>query len=361
VLGHGAHDVWVGDSTRVYAQGESFRLERGERKSLRYTLPLREGALVVRCSDPAGNAVELPVSVDGVTRGRSPLQLKLPVGEHVVEVGRHKQSVTVAERHVERLELTVEGVPMSSAGRHLTDASGAMTSVPFAKEDGPLAGMTFVVLPAGTFRMGSPKQENDRDSGEVAHEVSLSSFAIMTTELTQAQWAAVMGHNPSRYRGDNRPVEQVNWQDTQVFLERLNRKDPGKGYRLPTEAEWEYACRAGSQTRFHCGESRKELEDYAWYSGNSKGGTQPVATRRPNNWGLYDMHGNVWEWCQDWLGPYSDESQENPRGPGWGSEKVRRGGGWRLGAWNCRSALRGGNPPDYRHDVLGFRVVRHTP
>jgi len=361
ILGHGVHDIWVGDSSQVYAQGERFLLERGERKSLDYTLPLREGALVVRCTDPEGNAVDRTVSVDGVVRGSSPLQLKLPVGEHVVEVDGHKQTVILAERQVERLDMTVKAVLDTNSGPSNRTGHGASDARPFAKIVGPLPGMDFIVVPSGTFRMGSPKGEADRSAEEKIHEVGLASFAVMTTEVTQAQWERVMGGNPSRFLGGKRPVEQVSWHDVQLFLGRLNRLDSGKGYRLPTEAEWEYACRAGSSTRFHCGDSRKELSQYAWFAANAQGGTHEVATLRPNAWGLFDMHGNVWEWCQDWYGPYAGVPERNPLGPFGGTERIRRGGGWRLGAWNCRAALRESSPPDYSHDVLGFRVVCNAP
>jgi len=221
--------------------------------------------------------------------------------------------------------------------------------------------MEFKVLPAGTFSMGSPAEEQGRDDDEVLHSVELSAFAMMTTEVTQAQWKAVMGENPSEFKGADRPVEQVSWEDVQAFIQKLNKRDPGKGYRLPTEAEWEYACRAGSTGRWCFGEDESRLTDYAWYEANAGGTTHPVGQKQANAWGLYDMHGNVWEWCQDWDGDYPSGSVTNPTGASSGSSRVYRGGGWNYAAGGCRSAIRSSYDPSYRHFNLGFRLARTLP
>ena len=148
--------------------------------------------------------------------------------------------------------------------------------------------------------MGSPSSEPKREKDEKQHRVTLTKgFYMGATEVTQSQWKAIMGNNPSYFKGDNRPVEKVSWDDCQEFIRELNLQEGGNKYRLPTEAEWEYTCRAGTTTRFCFGDSESRLGDYAWYSSNSSSKTHPVSRKKPNVWGLYDMHGNVWEWCED--------------------------------------------------------------
>jgi formylglycine-generating enzyme required for sulfatase activity len=210
----------------------------------------------------------------------------------------------------------------------------------------------FCTIPAGTFLMGSEKE------GPV-HPVTISrDFYMGKYSVTQAQWEVVMGNNPSNFKGIDRPVEQVSWDDCQEFIKRLNAT--GKGtFRLPTEAEWEYACRAGSSGIFCFGDDESQAGDYAWYSANSGSQTQPVCNKKPNAWDLHDMHGNVWEWCQDWYDDYSADSVTDPQGPLSGSMPVRvfRGGCWRGVAGFGASAHRGGRGPGYRSDILGFRLV----
>ncbi|MDP8288063.1 MAG: formylglycine-generating enzyme family protein [Candidatus Electryonea clarkiae] len=208
--------------------------------------------------------------------------------------------------------------------------------------------------------MGSPSDESGRDGDEgPQHQVTISSFQMMTTEVTQAQWEAVMGSNPAKFKGSNLPVEQVSWNDVQDFLKKLNQSDPGKGYRLPTEAEWEYACRAGTTTRYYSGKSESDLASVGWYNGNSGKKTHPVGQKKENAWGLYDMHGNVNEWCKEWYdGDYYDSSPTtDPQGASSGPYRVLRGGSWGSYARGCRSALRNGTIPDNRDYVNGFRVV----
>lgn len=161
----------------------------------------------------------------------------------------------------------------------------------------------FVNIKAGSFMMGSPDSEKGRYSDETQHEVELSQdFEMQTTPVTQALWTEVMGQSPSHFKGKSNPVESVSWNDVQEFIGELNKLDPEYTYRLPTEAEWEYACRAGTTTAYHCAE--KDLKKYAWFSENSGDKTHPVGKLQPNAWGLYDMMGNVWEWIGDWYGEY---------------------------------------------------------
>jgi len=217
---------------------------------------------------------------------------------------------------------------------------------------------SFVRIPAGRFTMGSPVGEEGRIRDELQHEVTISSpFYLQKTEVTQGLWVAVMGSNPSNFQnGNDHPVESVSWYDVQEFLEELNARDPGKNYRLPTEAEWEYACRAGTS-----GARYGELEAIAWYSDNSGDQPRPVGKKQPNAWGLYDMLGNVWEWCQDWYGSYSSSPVTDPTGPSSGSLRVLRGGGWIYRAPFCRSARRVDGPPNFPVDYIGFRLARSLP
>jgi formylglycine-generating enzyme required for sulfatase activity len=220
-------------------------------------------------------------------------------------------------------------------------------------------GMELVLIPAGTFTMGSEDGESDE---RPARQVTISRpFYLGKYEVTQGQWQAIMGNNPSLFRGDPKlPVEQVWWSDVQAFIGKLNAKEGGNLYRLPTEAEWEYAARAGSTLAYGFGNEVSRLGEYAWYRDNAGGKTHPVGQLKPNAWGLYDMHGNVMEWVQDWYGRYSDKPVTDPPGPPSGSHRMRRGGAWNSVATVCRSSNRY-SVPGFRDDFLGFRLVRTAP
>ena len=231
-------------------------------------------------------------------------------------------------------------------------------------------GMEFVLIKPGQFMMGSPEDEAGRYTGERHHRVNLTEALYMqTTVVTQGQWKALMGKNPSSQKGcgDNCPVEQVSWDDVQEFIGKLNQKEGTEKYRLPTEAEWEYACRAGSTdafsnggiTELDCGKDAN-LDSLGWYCGNSNNRIYPVAQKQANAWGLYDMHGNVQEWCQDWFGVYPYDEVTNPKGPPTGSYRAMRGGVWYSPARDTRCASRFGSPPHYRFRHIGFRLCR-TP
>ena len=219
-------------------------------------------------------------------------------------------------------------------------------------------------MPAGEFDMGSPSGDDSRyrDEGPV-HKVKIpNNFYLGKYEVTQEQWREVMGDSPSIYKGDDLPVEQVSWDDVQDFTKKLNQKEGTDKYRLPSEAEWEYAARAGTTTRYSFGDDGGELGDYAWYGDNSGNKTHPVGQKKPNPWGLYDMHGNVWEWVQDLY--HSDYKGAPTDGSAWesgsGSFRVLRGGGWGNVAQVCRSALRYDDDPGYRGEGGGFRLLRGT-
>ena len=235
-------------------------------------------------------------------------------------------------------------------------------------------GMEFILIPSGTFTMGSPPDEPYRGSSEVQHRVSISRpFYIQTTEVTLKQWRSLMGKRllGRRKGSDNMPVTQVSWFDCMEFIKRLNRLGEGK-YRLPTEAEWEYAARAGTTSPFSWGDTIDC--DKAMYGNNSLkhnvcqlfikslelpiDAPAPVKSYRPNPWGLYDMHGNVWEWCVDWFGDYQKNPVTDPKGPDSGTMKIRRGGSWFKHGYSCRSANRSFGHQATRYRTTGFRLVR---
>lgn len=222
-------------------------------------------------------------------------------------------------------------------------------------------GMKFIYIHPGKFRMGSPPDEPGRwGDDEKQHKVTLTKgFYIQTTELTQGQWEKLMKKNPSKFKdcGEDCPVENVSWDDIQDFIDKLNKQESTDKYRLPTEAEWEYACRAGSRTAYSFGSDPEKLGAYALYQKNSEDKPHPVAQKKPNAWGLYDMHGSVAEWCQDLYGEYPSDSISDPMGSS-GSERVTRGASWFDDATYCRSADRSSNPANSAFRDLGFRLVK---
>ena len=221
-----------------------------------------------------------------------------------------------------------------------------------------------VFVEGGTFQMGATSEQGSdaEDDEKPVHTVTVSSFYIGKTEVTQNLWMAVMGGNPSYFKkGGNYPVENVSWDDIQEFLSKLNAVT-GKKYRLPTEAEWEYAARGGNKSSGYKYSGSNNIGDVAWYDGawydgNSSEETHLVATKAPNELGIYAMAGNVWEWCQDWYGGYTSSSQTNPQGASSGSFRVLRGGSWYLSARLCRVSYRISSYPDSRYDDIGFRLV----
>ena len=247
----------------------------------------------------------------------------------------------------------------------------------------------FVLIQGGTFEMGSPNTENRREKDEVRHRVTVSSFYMGTREVTQKAYRAYMNDNPSQFKGDDLPVENVSWHDAVAYCnarsiaenltpayeirgsgneKTVTWRREANGYRLPTEAEWEYACRAGTTTPFSTGENVtvEQANYYGTYpydgypSGHYRNRTVPAGSFAPNPWGLYDMHGNVWEWCWDWYGAYDDNIAENPSGAALGTYRVNRGGGWNDFGRHLRSAYRAAYPPDNKTFNLGFRLVRNA-
>jgi sulfatase modifying factor 1 len=242
----------------------------------------------------------------------------------------------------------------------------------------PAAPKEMVLIPAGQFEMG------DKEGADAKpHTVSVSAFFIDKTLVIQEQYEKAMGDNPSRWKGGKNPVEQVRWSDAVKFCDKRSELEGlrpcydlktwkcdfnADGYRLPTEAEWEYACRAGTSTAYFFGDDPSKLGEYAWFDKNSGGRPRPVGQKQPNPWGLYDVCGNVWEWCNDFykVDYYNESPTADPTGPDSGQTKVVRGGAWRFSAERCRSAYRYNENPGYAdvcfgYDIYGFRCVRKTP
>lgn len=229
-------------------------------------------------------------------------------------------------------------------------------------------GLEMVEIEPGTFWMGSLESEEGRGSDEKRHQVTLTQgFWMGKYEVTQGEWESLMGNHRSNFKssGKRAPVENVSWEDAKAFCQRLNEREKSAGrlregyeYKLPTEAQWEYACRAGTETRYSFGSEETALDQYGWYSSNSASTTHPVGQKQPNAFGLYDMHGNVWEWCEDWYDKdYPSASVTDPVGPASGSGRIERGGSWYRSAEFCRSASRYGDPSSFRDSDLGFRLA----
>lgn len=268
--------------------------------------------------------------------------------EYKVNVRNYIHTIRSYLKREESENSDVSGAPISS------QIQAAFTS--------PSTGVEFMEIPAGEFEMGTPSNEMDSSESESpVHKVTIkNAFLLGKTPVTQEQWEKIMGNNPSRFKGRDRPVEMVSWHEVQQFIEKINEKESTSKYRLPSEAEWEYACRAGTQTRYFFGNNTSKLKEYAWYVENSGTKTHPVARKNPNPWGLFDIHGNVWEWVSDkfhenYLGAPSD-------GTSWQDadipDIVSRGGSWYCTPDFCRSASRFKRKPDNNLGNLGFRVLR---
>ena len=252
---------------------------------------------------------------------------------------------------VSTVDEVAQQVPSSSSS---VSSGGNEISIPVKN------GITIdmVKVEAGTFMMGATSEmQNPWDDEKPVHQVTLTNDYYMGKyEVTQALWQAVMGSKPSKFKGDDLPVEQVSWNDCQEFISKLNSMTDRK-FRLPTEAECEYAARGGKKSRGYQYSGSSNISDVAWYTDNSGSKTHPVGTKQANELGLYDMTGNVWEWCQDWYGSYVGSSQTNPTGAVSGSYRVGRGGSWNYDARRCRSSYRSNGTPDYRNFNLGLRLV----
>ena len=326
----------------------------GQTITLNNPLPIY-GSLIVD-----GSPADVDVYVDGKKVGTSPLFVsELLIGTHKIRLEKdgydqQEKTVQIAENQESMLDFTLAKETPKALPQLVPDASST------GNQTFTVNGVSFtmIAVKGGTFTMGATS-EQDSDAynwAEPKHQVTLSDYYIGETEVTQELWKAVMGSNPSNFFGTNLPVEMVNWYDCQTFITKLNQLT-GKNFRLPTEAEWEYAARGGQKSRGYKYAGSNALSDVAWYRDNSSSKTHPVKQKQANELGLYDMSGNVWEWCQDWSGSYSSNAQTNPTGPSSGSYRVYRGGSWNYAAFLCRVASRYGSSPDTRYYYLGFRVV----
>ncbi len=321
--------------------------------------PIREGA------DRAGEEEAAPTEV-----GREKVEEEPPRPPEVSEAGKELEAPVerVATRIPQRIYIALAIVV--GVGILVLVGKWYSSYQPLEETFTNAIGMKFVLIQPGPFMMGSgisAQKVTAKYGGKVEyyehehpqHKVKISKpFYMQVTEVTQGQWKSVIGDNPSKYEdcGDDCPVENVSWEDVQRFIGALNQKEGTNKYRLPTEAEWEYACRARSTTAFSFGDEVTKLGEYAWYGDNSEDRTHPVGQKKPNAWGLYDMHGNVWEWCQDWYGEYTISDVSEPKGPPSGEYRVLRGGSLDL-EWSMRCAGRYGLGPSGWNWSIGFRVV----
>ena len=321
-------------SSVMYREITSDRLKQS------YAMPAPEpiyGSIMVD-----GTPLMADVTLDGKLIGQTPLKKSdILIGNYTLKISKlsyadKTQTITISEG-----ETTTINVTLTKGGSNAN-----------------IAGFDMVYVKGGTFTMGATaEQGSDADSDEKpTHSVTVSDFYIGKYEVTQAQWKAIMGINPSKWKGDNLPVEKVSWDDIQEFIKKLNAKT-GKKFRLPTEAEWEYAARGGNKSKGYKYSGSNKLKNVAWYDHNSDNMTHPVGQKRPNELGIYDMSGNVWEWCQDWYGDYSSSSQTNPTGPSIGSYHVLRGGSWLGSAWSCRVSCRASDGPIIPFCTDGFRLA----
>ena len=323
--------------------------------------------------DVNSNPMGANITINGKSYGDTPTSIEnLLVGDYDVVLTKPgyasvSQRVTVSENASASVDVKMQKGEMknsqidesalSVSAINLTpNWSASVTPSQRAVLEKLIANM--VKVEGSTFTMGAtPEQGNDAYEYErPAHQVTLSDYYIGRYEVTQKEWQAVMGDNPSKFYGDNLPVDYVSWNDCQDFINKLNQLT-GLKFRLPTEAEWEFAARGGKQSKGYKYSGSDNIGVVAWYTGNSGGKTHQVGTKEPNELGIYDMSGNVWEWCGDWYGSYSSSAQTNPTGPSSGSGRVLRGGSWFYYARNCRVSYRGSINPSYRDYFIGFRVV----
>ena len=308
-----------------------------EGETLSVNEKLQTGKEISVSTDQSGDKIY----VDGSYVGISPITSTLTYGSHEIKAERNGKTVS------KTINVAQSG---GDSGVKLTFGNQTITvnGVYF----------TMIAVEGGTFQMGATSEQGsyaDNDEKPV-HSVTLSDYYIGETEVTQELWTAVMGENPSSFKGNNKPVERVSWNDCQEFIKKLNQLT-GKNFRLPTEAEWEYAARGGNKSLDYKYSGSDIVGVVAWYDGNSGSRTHDVKTKQANKLGIYDMSGNVYEWCQDWYGSYSSSSQTNPTGPSSGSSRVLRGGGWDFNARSCRVSYRNYGSPDPGNSNCGFRLV----
>ena len=320
------------------------------------SLPIGQHSYIIACDgyESEEGMVKLKAS--------APSNLQITLSKEVASM--NQTSKTAIPQQAQPQQPVAQPQPVSSMASSSTSGassnmvgsstSGSVITIPV--KDG--ISIEMVKVEAGSFNMGAtPEMQNPDEDEKPVHRVTLTNnYYIGKYEVTQALWKTVMGNKSSRFKGDNLPVEKVSWNNCQKFISKLN-KLTGKSFCLPTEAEWEFAARGGKKSRGYQYSGSNTLGDVAWYEGNSGSKTHAVGTKQPNELGIYDMTGNVYEWCQDWYGSYSSSPQTNPIGAVSGSCRVYRGGCWVSSARNCRTSYRGRRTPDFRYGFLGLRLV----
>ena len=320
------------------------------------SLPIGQHSYIIACDgyESEEGMVKLKAS--------APSNLQITLSKEVASM--NQTSKTAIPQQAQPQQPVAQPHPVSSMASSSTSGassnmvgsstSGSVITIPV--KDG--ISIEMVKVEAGSFNMGAtPEMQNPDEDEKPVHRVTLTNnYYIGKYEVTQALWKTVMGNKSSRFKGDNLPVEKVSWNNCQKFISKLN-KLTGKSFCLPTEAEWEFAARGGKKSRGYQYSGSNTLGDVAWYEGNSGSKTHAVGTKQPNELGIYDMTGNVYEWCQDWYGSYSSSPQTNPIGAVSGSCRVYRGGCWVSSARNCRTSYRGRRTPDFRYGFLGLRLV----
>ena len=323
------------------------------------TITLQSPTPILGEADINSSPAMADIYIDGKKVGQTPQTVSnLLVGQHQVRISKqgysdHNSTLTIREGETSILTEKLEKPKAEVSNSKATSSSGnqviSVGNVSF----------TMVRVDGSSFQMGATSEQgiDAMNDEKPIHQVKLSSYYLGETEVTQALWEAIMGNNPSSFIGSNRPVEKVSWDDCQEFIQKLNQKT-GRRFRLPTEAEWEFAARGGSKSRRYKYSGGNNINAVAWFTDNSNGTTHDVKTKQANELGLYDMSGNVWEWCQDWYKSYSSDSQTNPTGPLSGSSHLFRGGSWSRSARDCRVSIRYFiKTPDSRYNYLGLRLA----
>ena len=320
------------------------------------SLPIGQHSYIIACDgyESEEGMVKLKAS--------APSNLQITLSKEVASM--NQTSKTAIPQQAQPQQPVAQPQPVSSmassstsgASSNMVGSSTSSSVITIPVKDG--ISIEMVKVEAGSFNMGAtPEMQNPDEDEKPVHRVTLTNnYYIGKYEVTQALWKTVMGNKSSRFKGDNLPVEKVSWNNCQKFISKLN-KLTGKSFCLPTEAEWEFAARGGKKSRGYQYSGSNTLGDVAWYEGNSGSKTHAVGTKQPNELGIYDMTGNVYEWCQDWYGSYSSSPQTNPIGAVSGSCRVYRGGCWVSSARNCRTSYRGRRTPDFRYGFLGLRLV----
>ena len=325
------------------------KMVRGSNGVAKTTLPVGQHSFVVACDgyESEEGMVKLKAS--------APSDLQIRLSKEAVAIVSNANDV-IQDNASTSSTSSSQSVTTSSGFSSTSSVSSGDNEISIPVKNGITIDM--VKIEAGTFMMGATSEMQDpSDDEKPVHQVTLTNDYYMGKyEVTQALWKVVMGSNPSEFKGDYLPVEMVSWDDCQEFIGKLNSMT-GRKFRLPTEAEWEYAARGGKKSRGFQYSGSSNIADVAWYDGNSGSKTHPVGTKQANELGIYDMTGNVWEWCQDWYGSYVNSPQTNPIGANSGSYRVCRGGSWNIKAWHCRSSYRLYGTPVNRGYSIGLRLV----